>query len=112
MRFAFLLSGAGGFCLVVIVGLASDRDIDPVLRDASIACLLCAFVGRWFWQGLESAFARTLADRRAAAEAAEAEAQPAPAGVPAAAARAATSAAKPTVPARPPAPAAAAPSRR
>ncbi len=80
MRFAFLVSGAFGFFLVLAVGLGSGRDLEPVLRDAAVACLLSAFVGRWFWRGLEIAFARTLPERRAALEAAEAEAAaPAPA---------------------------------
>lgn len=82
MRFAFLFSGACGFFLVVGVGLASGRDVEPLLRDGALACLLCALVGRWFWSGLEQAFARTLAARRAEAEAAEAAAAPAPASNP------------------------------
>ena len=83
MRFAFLISGAFGFFLVGGVGLASGRDFEPLLRDAALACLLCAFVGRWFWSGLEQAFAHTLAARRAEAEAAEAAATaPAPAATP------------------------------
>lgn len=94
MRFAFLFSGVFGFLLVGGVGLASGRDFEPLLRDAAIACLLCGFVGRWFWSGLERAFALTLAQRRAEAEAAEASAaapaapppasppRPAPAGAP------------------------------
>lgn len=107
MRFAFLFSGAFGFFLVGGVGLASGRDFEPLLRDAAIACLLCAFVGRWFWSGLERAFAHTLAERRAEAEAAEASA-PAPV---------ADSPAKPASPSRPvpagaPVPAAAPASRR
>ncbi len=97
MRFAFLISGIAGCLLVGLVGLASGRDFEPVLRDAALACLVCAFVGRWFWGGLERAFAETLAVRRAAAEAAEAAEQEAAArAVPAvsAAPRAAASAAK------------------
>lgn len=71
MKFAFLLSGVGGFLLVAMVGLASGRGFEPVLRDAALACLACGFVGRWFWLGLERAFAATLAERRAAEAAAE-----------------------------------------
>lgn len=96
MRFAFLLSGAFGFFLVAAVGLASGRDIELVLRDAAVSCLLCAFVGRWFWHGLETAFAHTLAANRDAAEAA-AEPPPATPAV------ATAPAAKPAPPAKPPA---------
>lgn len=112
MRFAFLLSGAAGFALVVLVGLGSGRDIDPVLRDAAVACVLCGFVGRWFWRGLESAFVQTLAARRAAAEAAEAESPPEPARASVSASvRAAASSSKPPASAKDSAPSAA-PSRR
>ena len=69
MRFAFLLSGAFGFLLVLAVGLASDRALDLVLRDAALGCLATAWLGRWFWRRLDHAFALTLAARRASAEA-------------------------------------------
>ena len=69
MRFAFLVSGVFGFLLVGAVGLASGRDFEPVLRDAALACLVFAFVGRWFWRALENAFAQSLAARHAAARA-------------------------------------------
>ena len=94
MRFAFLFSGAFGFVLVGAVGLGSGRDLEPVLRDAALACLAFAFVGRWFWRGLEKAFARALADRHAAARADAAS--PAAVGAPAA------SSATPSGPVRPP----------
>jgi hypothetical protein len=77
MKFAFLLSGAGGFLLVALVGLASGRGLEPVLRDAALACLACGFVGRWFWRGLERAFVETLSARRSAAAAAEEATAPA-----------------------------------
>lgn len=95
MRFAFLLSGAFGFLLVTAVGLGSGRVLDLVLRDAAVACLLSAFVGRWFWTGLESAFAQTLAARHAEAEAAEAAAAAATPAPPPPAAR------RPAAPAQP-----------
>jgi hypothetical protein len=71
MRFAFFIAGLAGFALVALVGFGAERPPDLVLRDAALACLLCAFVGRWFWQGIETAFARSLELRRAEAEAAE-----------------------------------------
>jgi len=113
MRFAFLLSGAFGFFLVAAVGLGSGRDLEPVLRDAAVACLLAAFVGRWFWQGLETAFARTLADRHAALEAAEAEAAASAAAAPAPSPRVSAAPAKPASPApKSPAPALSGAARR
>jgi len=87
MKFAFLFSGAFGFLLVTAVGLASGRLLDLVLRDAAVACLLAAIVGRWFWTGLEKAFAQTLATRRAEAEAAEEAAEAAVAAAAAASRR-------------------------
>jgi len=84
MRFAFLCFGAVGFALVAITGYSADRPIDLVLRDAAVACLVTALVGRWFWRVLDSAFAETVAARRAAAaaaaeaEEAAAKASPAP----------------------------------
>jgi hypothetical protein len=93
MRFAFFLSGACGFALVALVGLAAERQIDGVLRDAALGCLLAAYVGRWFWHGLETAFAETLFARRAAAEEAEAEAEAEAAAAAAALSAAALSAA-------------------
>ena len=107
MKFAFLLSGALGFFLVSVVGLGSGRDLEPVLRDAALACLVCAFVGRWFWSALETAFARALAERRAAAEAAEAAeiaaqaAAPSPASAPAGARPPAAVPAKAATPSQP-----------
>lgn len=72
MRFAFLVSGVAGFLLVAVTGLSAGRALDLVLRDAALACLAAALVGRWFWRGLDRAFAQVLAARRAEAEAAEA----------------------------------------
>jgi hypothetical protein len=97
MRFAFLVSGAFGFLLVGAVGLASGRDFEPVLRDAALACLAFAFVGRWFWGALEKAFAQSLAAHHAAARV-ESGAPAASAAAVAAPAHAASSAA----PSRPP----------
>jgi hypothetical protein len=72
MKYAFLFSGVSGFLLVAVVGYLADRQFDLVLRDAALACLGSALVGRWFWSVLDRAFASTLEVRRAAAEAAHA----------------------------------------
>lgn len=69
MRYVFLFSGACGFLLVAAVGFSAERSFDLVLRDAAIGCLVSALVGRWFWSVMDSAFAATVAVRRAAAEA-------------------------------------------
>lgn len=75
MRFAFLISGIFGFFLVAALGFSAERAPDLVLRDAAIGCLVAAIVGRWFWRGLDKAFAQALAVRRAEEEAAEAAAE-------------------------------------
>jgi hypothetical protein len=72
MRYVFLFSGVCGFVLVAGVGYFAERPFDLVLRDAALACLASALVGRWFWSVLDRAFASTMEVRRAAAEAAHA----------------------------------------
>ncbi len=105
MKFAVLSFGAAGFFIVALTGLASGRAPDLVLRDGALACLLTAWVGRWFWRNLETAFAQTLDARRAAAQAAE-EAEAAAAQAPTPAPAAKSAAPRPsTVPAAAPAPA-------
>jgi hypothetical protein len=71
MKYAVLSSGAFGFVVVAVAGFTADRPADLVLRDAALACLATAFLGRWFWGVLDRAFADTVTARRAAAEAAE-----------------------------------------
>ncbi len=83
MRSAVLFFGVLGFGVVAVTGFSADRAVDLVLRDAALACLLMAFVGRWFWGVFDRAFADTIKTRRAAADAqhAAAEATPAPASL-------------------------------
>jgi hypothetical protein len=71
MKYAVLSSGAFGFVVVAVAGFTAERPADLVLRDAALACLATAFLGRWFWGVLDRAFAETVTARRAAAEAAE-----------------------------------------
>lgn len=71
MKYVVLSSGAFGFLLVAVAGFTAERPADLVLRDAALACLATAFLGRWFWSTLDRAFSETLTARRAAAEAAE-----------------------------------------
>jgi len=72
MKYFVLGAGALGFAAVAIAGFTADRLPDLVVRDAALACLATALIGRWFWGVLDRAFADTVAARRAAAEAAEA----------------------------------------
>jgi hypothetical protein len=72
MRYVFLFSGVCGFVLVAAVGYYAERPFDLVLRDAALACLGSALVGRWFWRVLDRAFAATMDARRAATDAAHA----------------------------------------
>lgn len=115
MKYVFLLSGAAGFAIVAVSGYSAERPIDLVLRDASLACLGTALVGRWFWRVLDRAFAESLAARRAieqAASDAAKDAAPAPAPVSARAASAAAPALTKSVPSpRPATPAGASSSR-
>ncbi len=76
MKSVFLFGGFVGFGLTVITGFLSDRTMDYVLRDASIACIVTAFLFRWLWGFVMKAFAETVSKKRAdeAAEAEEAKA--------------------------------------
>jgi hypothetical protein len=71
MKYFVLGAGALGFAVVAIAGFTAERLPDLVVRDASLACLATALLGRWFWRVLDRAFADTVAVRRAAVEAAE-----------------------------------------
>jgi hypothetical protein len=80
MKFAFLAGGFTGFALAALAGLSAGREADLVLRDAAVACLVGAFLFRWFWSVLINAFVVTARAKRAAAlaeEEARAAAQPA-----------------------------------
>jgi pyruvate/2-oxoglutarate dehydrogenase complex dihydrolipoamide acyltransferase (E2) component len=74
MKFAFLLSGAVGFAIVALTGYNAGRQPDLVLRDAALACLGMAILGRWFWGIVDRSFAHALHARIAAEQAAEAAA--------------------------------------
>jgi hypothetical protein len=65
MQFIVLLFGALGFSLVMVAGFTAGRQPDLVLRDAALACLAAAFVGRWFGTVLDHAFTQTLEAARA-----------------------------------------------
>jgi hypothetical protein len=72
MKYVFLFSGVCGCVIVAAVGYHAERPFDLVLRDAALACLACAILGRWFWSVMDRAFAATLEMHRAAAAAAAA----------------------------------------
>lgn len=74
MKSIFLAGGFAGFALALIAGITAGREPDLVLRDAAIACLVGAWVFRWFWSVVVKAMTEMVAARRAAAEA-EAESQ-------------------------------------
>lgn len=71
MKFAFLFSGALGFAIVAVTGYHADRQPDLVLRDAALACLGMAMLGRWFWSIVDRSFAHAMEARIAADHAAE-----------------------------------------
>ncbi len=105
MRFAFLLSGALGFAIVAITGYNAEREPDLILRDAALACLGMAMLGRWFWGIVDRSFAHAMHARIAAERAAEeaATAAAAEAKAKAVATQPASTPAKPSSPATRPA---------
>jgi hypothetical protein len=87
MRSIFLLGGFLGFAIVAVTGWLSDRQVDLVLRDASLGALGCALLFRWFWNMWVKAIVHMVEAKRAAATAA-AEAEAAAAAKPVATAKA------------------------
>jgi len=71
MRFIFLIGGFVGFFLVSLTGVLSDRSIDLVLRDASIAALAGGLLFRWFWAIFVKLLSQAVRAKRAARQAAE-----------------------------------------
>ena len=71
MRFIFLIGGVVGFSLVTLTGVMSDRAIDLVLRDASIAALAGAILFRWFWAIFVKLLSQAVRAKRATRQAAE-----------------------------------------
>ena len=74
MRTIMLWGGFAGFFLAAAAGLAAEKPLDLILRDAAIACLIGAWLLRWWWTRLECALTETMEIRRRLAEA-EAEAE-------------------------------------
>ena len=75
MQTIVLWGGALGFALAGAAGLAADRPIDLVVRDATIGCLAGAWLLRWWWSQVERALSEAVEiRRRQAADAREAEA--------------------------------------
>ena len=71
MRFIFLVGGFVGFSLVTLTGVLSDRSIDLVLRDASIAALAGAILFRWFWAIFVKLLSQAVRSKRATRQATE-----------------------------------------
>lgn len=71
MRAIFLFGGFIGFLVVAIAGWSAGRAGDRVLFDASIGCLVGAFLFRWFWARMMSALTHTVRIKRAERQAAE-----------------------------------------
>jgi len=71
MRFIFLIGGFVGFILVTVAGFLADRNIDLVLRDASIAALAGAILFRWFWAIFVKLLSQAVRSKRATRQAAE-----------------------------------------
>ena len=71
MRFIFLVGGFVGFFLVALTGVMSDRSIDLVLRDASIAAIAGAILFRWFWAIFVKLLSQAVRSKRATRQAVE-----------------------------------------
>jgi len=71
MRFIFLIGGFVGFALITLTGVMADRNIDLVLRDASIAALAGALLFRWFWAIFVRLLSQAVRSKRATRQAAE-----------------------------------------
>ena len=74
MRTVMLWGGSAGFFLAAASGLSADKQLDVILRDAAIACLVGGWLLRWWWSQLERALTETMEIRRVRAEQ-EAEAE-------------------------------------
>lgn len=72
MRTIFLAGGFVGFAVVAIVGaLSGGRTWEFILRDASIGCLIGAFLFRWVWSIYLGCLTHTLQRIRAERQKAE-----------------------------------------
>ena len=71
MRFIFLIGGFVGFMLVSVTGFLADRNIDLVLRDASIAALAGGILFRWFWAIFVKLLSQAVRAKRATRQAEE-----------------------------------------
>lgn len=69
MKFVFLVGGLAGFLLAAAAGLWADRELDRVLFDASVGCLVGAMLFRWFWTVLVRGIRETILQRHADATA-------------------------------------------
>ena len=67
MKFVFLAGGLAGFLLAAGAGWWADRAPDRILLDASLGCLVGAFLFRWFWTVLVRGIRETILQRHAAA---------------------------------------------
>lgn len=59
MRWTFLLGGFMGFLLAFTAGIVAGRTPALLFRDSAIACVLGAFLMRWFWSVLINGVADT-----------------------------------------------------
>lgn len=64
MRWIFLLGGFIGFLLAFSAGLIAGRTPALLFRDSAIACVIGAFLMRWFWSVLMTGVADTAVDKR------------------------------------------------
>jgi formate/nitrite transporter FocA (FNT family) len=71
MKLMFLTGGFVGFALTALTGVIADRDLNLVLRDSAIGCLIGALLFRWFWSVLVGTMRETVAIKARQAAAAQ-----------------------------------------
>lgn len=76
MRFMVLLSGLAACAATALAALSAGRPLELVVRDAALASVVGALLGRWAWARVTNAFGELLAHKRAAETAAPADPAP------------------------------------
>ncbi len=67
MKTVVLSFGLIGFLVVALGGFQAGRQPEFILRDAALACLATAMLGRWFWNRVVAATEQAVRLRHRAA---------------------------------------------
>lgn len=63
-----LYGGFAGFLVVFFSGLIGQRELDDILRDAMVGCLVIAYLSKFFFRRLEACAVVVLKKNEAAAQ--------------------------------------------